>query len=39
MTGGPNLWVMGLGVLVRLGDFEKMQGHKVQGRKVQPHSP
>ena len=30
MTGGRDLWVVGIGVLVRLGDFEKTQGHEVQ---------
>ena len=39
MTGGCDLWVTGLGVLVCLGDFETMQGRKVLGHKVQPHSP
>ena len=34
MTGGCDLWVIGIGVLVCHGDFEKMQGHEVQ-----PHSP
>ena len=39
MTRGCDLWATGLGVLVSLGDFEMTQGHEVQGRKVQPHSP
>ena len=34
MTGGHDLWVMGIRVPVHLGDFEK-----TQGREVQPHSP
>ena len=39
MTGGHDLWVTGLGVLVHLGDFGTMQGHEVLGREIQPHSP
>ena len=39
MTGGQDLWVMGLRVLVCLGDFETMQGHEVLGCEAQPHSP
>ena len=39
MTGGYDLWVMGLRVLVCTGDSETMQGHEEQGHEVPPHSP
>ena len=39
MTGWHDLWAMGLGVLVHLGNSEMMQGHEGQGHEVLPHSP
>ena len=39
MTGGHDLWAMGLGVLLYPESFLMMGGHKEQGHEVLPHSP